>query len=133
MTQKWIDISELELGMFIVKLGGAWMDHPFWKSRFLLANEDDLRLLQNAGLNRVCIDLTKGGDAGANPRPAAAPVETAKPAAETPAAPALIGARGDNESNAVPIKEELRRAARICSRSKEAVTAFKSFFERKKG
>lgn len=120
MTQKWIDINELTLGMFIVKLGGAWVDHPFWKSRFLLENPEDLVLLQNAGLNRVCIELDKGKDMGAEPKsPAPAQSETSP----VNVAPGIISARGDMVTSIAPMKEELRRAARICSKSKDAVTA----------
>ena len=125
MTQKWIDIRDLELGMFIVKLGGAWVDHPFWKSHFLLSNEEDLRLLQNAGLNRVCIDASKGGNVSTDAKPVSQlPVESApKQNDSSPIAAPLISTHGDNQSNLVPIKEELRRAVRICAQSKEAVTA----------
>lgn len=128
-SQKWIDIGDLRLGMFIVKLGGAWMDHPFWRSRFLLTNEEDLRLLQNAGLTRVCIDISKSGDVGMKAQRSAAPPNVAVTATKTDSemdaaiAPAVIQTRGDGGSAYVPIKEELRRAARICAQSKEAVTA----------
>src|SRR5947208_2229873 len=117
MTQKWIDIGDLALGMFIVKLGGAWMDHPFWKSHFLLANEEDLRLLQNAGLHRVCIDVNKGSDVSTATKKSA-PVPEDKPQSarsEPSTAPTIIDAREDNQAHAVPIKEELRRAVRICA------------------
>lgn len=129
MTQKWIDISEVELGMFIIQLGGAVMDHPFWRSRFVLAQEEDLRLLQVSGVNRVCIDVSKGGDIGAQSTPVVsppnAPMTATKSDTEMGAAiaPAVIEARGDGGSAYVPIKQELRRAVRICAQSKEAVTA----------
>lgn len=129
MTQKWVDIGDLTLGMFIVKLGGSYMDHPFWRSRFLLTKEEDLRLLQVSGVNRVCIDISKGRDAGAQAKPVApppdVPLTATKSDAEMGAAvgPAIIDSRGDGGSAHVPIKQELRRAARICAKSKEAVTA----------
>lgn len=131
MTQKWVDINELALGMFIVKLGGSYMDHPFWRSRFLLTRQEDLQLLQVSGVTRVCIDTTKG-----NGNEPSAPAKTVEPPpnvavtatksdAEMGAAvgPAIIETRGDGGSAYVPIKNELRRAARICAQSKEAVAA----------
>lgn len=129
MTQKWIDINDLTLGMFIVKLGGSYMDHPFWRSRFLLTKEEDLRLLQISGVNRVCIDTSKGGDLGEQSKsvapPPDVPVTATKSDKEMGAAvgPAIIESRGDGGSANVPIKQELKRAARICAKSKEAVTA----------
>ncbi len=129
MSQKWIDIGELTLGMFIVKLGGSYMDHPFWRSRFLLSKKEDLALLQVSGVNRVCIDTDKSGAAGAAPKAVEpglnVPVTATKSDSEMGAAvgPAIIEARGDNTVAAAPIKQELKRAARICAKSKEAVTA----------
>ena len=132
MTQKWIDIADLALGMFVVKLGGSYVDHPFWRSRFLLAKEEDLRLLQVSGVNRICIDTAQGRDVGTHARPAPppdvaadAPTTATRSDAEMGAAvgPAIIGKRGDRGSAFVPIKQEMRRAARICSKSKEAVSA----------
>lgn len=129
MSQKWIDISELTLGMFIIKLGGSYMDHPFWRSRFLLTRKEDLSLLQVSGVNRVCIDVEKGGDVGSGTKavepPPDVPVTATKTDKEMGAAvgPAIIESRGDSGSVNVPIKQELKRAARICAKSKEAVTA----------
>jgi HD-GYP domain-containing protein (c-di-GMP phosphodiesterase class II) len=128
MTQKWIDIGDLTLGMFIVKLGGSWVDHPFWKTRFLLERSEDLLLLQKAGLNRLCIDTAKGKDVAKKAKNVPAPPQDESSPTENPepvvsAAPAVISGRGDMQSNATPIKEEMRRAARICAESKEAVTA----------
>lgn len=129
MTQKWIDIKDLELGMFIVKLGGSYMDHPFWRSRFLLSKDEDLRLLQVSGVSRVCIDATKGSDVGTHVKTVAAPPDVPVTATKTDAemgaavGPAVITARGDGGTAFVPIKEELKRAARICAKSKEAVSA----------
>lgn len=129
MSQKWIDINELTLGMYVIKLGGSYMDHPFWRSRFLLTKKEDLALLQVSGVNRVCIDLSQGADVGKN----AKPVEPAPGVATTATksdkemgaavGPAIIESRGDGGSANVPIKQELKRAARICAKSKEAVTA----------
>lgn len=128
MTQKWIDINDLTLGMFIVKLGGVWVDHPFWKSRFLLTNEEDLRLLQNAGLNRACIDTTKGGDASGKEVPPPADIEVGAKGSgdvrpDPSVAPAIVTAQIDEQNQNIPMGEELRRAARICAKSKQAVTA----------
>ncbi|HET8711623.1 MAG TPA: HD-GYP domain-containing protein [Spongiibacteraceae bacterium] len=129
MTQKWIDIDDLQLGMFIVKLGGSYMDHPFWRSRFLLSKDEDLRLLQVSGVNRVCIDAGKGADVGTQPKAIAPPPNVPRTATKSDGemgaaiGPAVIESRGDSTPASIPIKEELRRAARICAKSKEAVTA----------
>jgi HD-GYP domain-containing protein (c-di-GMP phosphodiesterase class II) len=51
--------EDLRLGMYIQSLDGSWFDHPFWKSKFLLAEADDLRALQSSGVESVWIDKDK--------------------------------------------------------------------------
>lgn len=59
---KRIAVSDVELGMFIHKLDGSWFDHPFWKSRFLLDDPENLRDLRTSGIAAVFIDTSKGKD-----------------------------------------------------------------------
>jgi len=47
--------EDLRLGMFIQSLEGSWFDHPFWKSKFLLEENDDLRALQSSEIDSVWI------------------------------------------------------------------------------
>src|SRR3546814_14692876 len=44
--------------MYIQSLEGSWFDHPFWKSKFLLTEEDDLRSLQGSDVD-VWVDESK--------------------------------------------------------------------------
>ena len=62
---KRIAVKEVELGMFIHKLDGSWFDHPFWKSRFLLEDPENLRDLRASGIAAVLIDTSKGKDVAA--------------------------------------------------------------------
>jgi HD-GYP domain-containing protein (c-di-GMP phosphodiesterase class II) len=48
--------EDLRLGMFISSLEGSWFQHPFWKSKFLLTDMDDLRRLQVSEIDAVWID-----------------------------------------------------------------------------
>ncbi|MBX9713288.1 MAG: DUF3391 domain-containing protein, partial [Pseudomonadaceae bacterium] len=45
---KRIPVTDACVGMFVQELCGSWMDHPFWKSRFLLDSEKDLQRLQGS-------------------------------------------------------------------------------------
>ena len=45
-TLKTIDVAQLRLGMFVQRLGGNWLDHPFWKARFELRDAADLARLR---------------------------------------------------------------------------------------
>ncbi len=51
--------EDLRLGMFIQSLDGSWFDHPFWKTKFLLAEPDDLRALQSSAIEGVWVDEEK--------------------------------------------------------------------------
>src|SRR5690606_34493355 len=59
---KRIAVADLCLGMFIHEFCGSWMDHPFWKVRFLLKSERDLQRVRASGIREVWIDLSKGCD-----------------------------------------------------------------------
>lgn len=59
---KTIAPSQVELGMFVHKLEGSWLKHPFWKSRFLLEDPQTLADLRDADIRGVVIDVSKGRD-----------------------------------------------------------------------
>ncbi len=59
---KTIPTSQVTLGMHIHALKGAWVDHPFWKTKFVLNDPDDLKKLQSSIIKEVVIDVTKGVD-----------------------------------------------------------------------
>jgi HD-GYP domain-containing protein (c-di-GMP phosphodiesterase class II) len=65
---KRVAVSDVKLGMFIHKMEARWFDHPFWKSRFLLDDSDDLHELRSSRIKSVIIDTAKGADIA--PRPA---------------------------------------------------------------
>jgi len=62
MALKRIPVSEAAVGMYVHELCGSWMDHPFWKPRFLLKDERDLGRLQGSAVRELWIDTDKGVD-----------------------------------------------------------------------
>lgn len=52
--------SELRVGMFISKFGDSWIDHPFFRTSFLIKDAKDLQRVINAGVTEVWIDETRG-------------------------------------------------------------------------
>lgn len=46
--------------MFIQKLGGSWITHPFLRSSFLLKDPQDIKRIIEAGIKEVWIDEEKG-------------------------------------------------------------------------
>jgi len=59
---KRIPTDQLRLGMHVHELCGSWMDHPFWRSRFLLDDPGDLRRVLASGIREVWIDTARGLD-----------------------------------------------------------------------
>lgn len=93
---KTIAPSQVEIGMFVHKLEGSWLKHPFWKSRFLLDDPQTLAELRDADIRGVVIDVSKGRDVVSAPgvrRVFSAPIagttltRRAAPQRHSPAAP----------------------------------------------
>ncbi|WP_084386788.1 HD-GYP domain-containing protein [Castellaniella caeni] len=81
---KKVPVSQLCVGMYIQDLGGSFLDHSFWRSRFLISTERKLRKLQGSRLEWVLIDTQRGLDVGQQ-------AETAQPSPGQPAAPGGAG------------------------------------------
>lgn len=110
---KKIPVSRVIPGMYVHELCGSWMDHPFWKSGFLLEDAHDLERLQKSSVTEIWIDTSKGLDAQEGETR-----EQVSKCSEQLLSDAVV-IRPVRES----IAEELRRAAQICERSREAVAS----------
>lgn len=60
---KKISTADLKIGMYIDEFCGSWMDHPFWRARFIVKNERDLAQIRDSDVREVWIDASKGLDA----------------------------------------------------------------------
>jgi HD-GYP domain-containing protein (c-di-GMP phosphodiesterase class II) len=114
---KKIPTDQVRIGMHIHKLEGAWLDHPFWKTRFVLDDVQDLVRLRASAVPAVWIDDALGLDVAApdaDDPPAAPPASaiTAVPPPRPPAEP-LPAARD--------LRAELDHAAAICKKGRGAV------------
>jgi HD-GYP domain-containing protein (c-di-GMP phosphodiesterase class II) len=113
---KKIDVRQLRLGMHLHAFEGAWIDHPFWRTRFLVADESDLKKVIASGVRECWIDLEQGVDVAepetTAPRPAA-PVATGPAPVAPPAAPSCTASAS--------MHEEMQRAAAVCKRGRQAV------------
>jgi putative nucleotidyltransferase with HDIG domain len=110
---KTISIRDLRLGMYIEKMCGNWMHHPFWRSAFKLDDAKDLKTLQSCGLTEVVIDTERGLDVEVRAVEAPPPA----PAVAAPVvAPAPVQAK-------VSMERELERAREIQAKAKRQVTS----------
>ncbi|WP_454763835.1 HD-GYP domain-containing protein [Cupriavidus campinensis] len=55
-----IRAEQLQVGMFVARLGGPWINHPFWRSRFLVTSDEQVEQIQSANVQDVWIDILKG-------------------------------------------------------------------------
>ncbi|MBE0549681.1 MAG: HD-GYP domain-containing protein [Rubrivivax sp.] len=116
---KKIAVRQLRMGMHLHKLDSAWIDHPFWRSRFVIDNAVDLKHLHECAVAECWIDTRLGLDLVAvsepTPTPTPAPaLAEPLPAAAPPASPAPASHAAE---------DEVQRAAAICRRAREAVLA----------
>ena len=109
--------------MYIQGFEGSWLDHPFWRSRFVLEQPPDLARVLASGVSGVWIDITLGIDVEAAeateapatseaPDPTPPPVRTAPQPAPTPASPPVP----------CSLRDEMARAASICLSARDEMT-----------
>jgi HD-GYP domain-containing protein (c-di-GMP phosphodiesterase class II) len=115
---KKIKVSQLVLGMHIKEFCGAWMDHPFWRSAFVITEQAEIDAILASAVKEVWIDSSKGrdvarGKAATSPKDPAAEVDT-EPEIGREKAPAQVQA---------PLADELARALKICAQAKQAVNS----------
>lgn len=56
---KKIPVKELQLGMYIEKIVGSWLQSPFWQKHLLLERLEDLQRLQASTIKEVWVDFSK--------------------------------------------------------------------------
>ncbi len=117
---KTISTKEVRLGMHIHELKGAWVDHPFWKSKFIIDNPKDLAKLQTSVIKEVVIDISKGLDVDKQ--------QTVNSKASISSEIALESSSANNDlyktrANTVSAAEEAKAAKRAINASKKAVAS----------
>ena len=121
---KKIRVDQVRLGMHLHALEGAWMDHPFWKTRFVIQEQEQLAKLQQSVVAEVWIDSDKGLDVAVESVAPAMPAAAA--ATRPPAAPASAAPPSAPVSTPVPapsrsFADEMRTATVVCQRGKAQV------------
>jgi HD-GYP domain-containing protein (c-di-GMP phosphodiesterase class II) len=118
---KRIALSELELGMFVHKMEGGWFDHPFWKSKFLIADKDKLQVLRSSRLQGVVIDTSRGKDVTA--LPCEAPAQASAASNQARARIQTIAKRSKHQPSlpmqTTTVTQELGAAQAIADKAKE--------------
>ena len=117
---KKISVDHLTLGMHLHEFCGSWMEHPFWRTKFVLKDQKDLDAVRASSIREVWIDVVKGLDTteGVSREASELEVERELQEAAKTEQPAI--------QQRVSMQEEATRAAKICAKSKQAVVSMLS-------
>ncbi|MEJ1963169.1 MAG: HD-GYP domain-containing protein [Gammaproteobacteria bacterium] len=105
---KKVPVSQLAVGMYLHAIEGSWLDHPFWRSGFLIEDARTLQKVRESGVQHCFIDVVKGEDA-----PERTPVEL--PTAPPPAPPP------PSRRERILLAREVEHATRLRTRSAQAM------------
>ncbi|WP_413795329.1 MULTISPECIES: HD-GYP domain-containing protein [unclassified Pseudomonas] len=115
-----IGVTDLCVGMYVQKVSGSCVERPFWNNGFLILNEGVLEKVLASGIVDAWIDLTKG--AGVQARlPGENDEQAGQGGQQPPCDSNLSCAQSPGPRSRVAMSEELLAAAKLCSRSKDAV------------
>jgi HD-GYP domain-containing protein (c-di-GMP phosphodiesterase class II) len=114
---KKINVEHLTVGMHLKEFCGSWMEHPFWRTGFVISDPKDIAAVRGSSIKEVWIDTSKGLDV-ANGGPQ---ISEADSQAEVDAQLQTLEVAEQRELAPVSIGAELERAAKICFKSKQAV------------
>ncbi|WP_058616268.1 HD-GYP domain-containing protein [Tepidimonas taiwanensis] len=112
---KRIRVEDVRLGMFIHGFAGSWLDHPFWRNRFLLDDPQDLARIRASAVREVWIDVAQGADV----EPLAPVVAQADTGSDVPTVEVTPTAQRDVAPTSQA--EELKRAARLLQSARNAI------------
>ncbi|WP_043420853.1 HD-GYP domain-containing protein [Cupriavidus basilensis] len=110
---KRIKTQQLQVGMFVARVGGPWLEHPFWRSRFLVNSREQIDQMIASKVEEVWIDLLKGKGIPPPQQLAATGSLTVKPVADEPA--------GAVPQSAVPLEVEFGLARDMMKNGKAVV------------
>jgi HD-GYP domain-containing protein (c-di-GMP phosphodiesterase class II) len=113
---KKISVEQLTVGMHLKEFCGSWMEHPFWRSGFVITDPKDLKTILASSIKEVWIDSSKGLDVPVGQ--SAVSESESEAQVETELRQAVSAQR---EVAPVSIDLEIQRAAKICYQSKQAV------------
>ncbi|WP_330110127.1 HD-GYP domain-containing protein [Methylophaga thalassica] len=119
MAIKRIATSELQIGMYIQKLGGSWIQHPFVRSSFLLTEPNDINRIKEAGIKELWIDDEKGEITKAA-EPSDSSQKTDSPTAQQ-TAPNKTHSEIKASNASSSIENEIERARKLCQDAKPQI------------
>jgi putative nucleotidyltransferase with HDIG domain len=115
---KRISVQNLTVGMHLKEFCGSWMEHPFWRTGFVITDAKDIDSILASSIKEVWIDCAKGADVAPGEQAISESESEAQVEAELTLAAAQV-----REVKRTPVAAEIARAVKICAKSKQAVTS----------
>jgi len=113
---KRVGVHQLILGVYLKEFCGSWMEHPFWRSGFVLTDSKDLEAILASSIKEVWIDTSRGLDVAAT----VTAVLEAESEAAIDATLTQVAPRREPMA-AQSVEQEMARAAKICDQARQAV------------
>ncbi len=120
--------EQVEIGMFVDGFDGRWIDHPFWRSRFLIETAEQLARIRESEVTAVIIDRSRSRIApsgeGAFPIERRSTTEGLVPpyrGVERRRERIFVSAGRERAVRPATYAQERRRAARVIDKSRRAV------------
>ena len=116
--QKRIKVEQLTVGMHLKSFCGAWVDHPFWRTSFVITDPKDIEKIRASVIKEVWIDSDLGLDIASHETP-----QSSTPSPHLTVQKTSPTAQPASRTAPVSIAEEVTRASRIIEQSKQAVVS----------
>jgi putative nucleotidyltransferase with HDIG domain len=115
---KRINVNQLELGMHLKEFCGSWMEHPFWRTAFVLTDPKDIQAILASSIKEVWIDCEKGLDVASG-------VSAVSEAESEAQVEAELKQVADEKRQIAPVSAavEIERATKICLQARQAVVS----------
>jgi putative nucleotidyltransferase with HDIG domain len=113
---KKISVDQLTVGMHLKEFCGSWMEHPFWRTGFVITDPKDIQTILASSIKEVWIDSSKGLDVSIG----SVVVTEVESEAQVEAEMRQVAAV-QRVIAPVSIAAEIEKAAKICAQSKRAV------------
>ena len=107
--------------MFIDEVVGSWLNNPFWKSAFMLADAKQLAQIKSSPIKEVWIDVSKGRDVGDDDVHVVDGVEFTAGPTRAIDEPVMTQADPVVAPPTVSLQDEVARAGRICAKARGAM------------
>ncbi len=115
---KRISVQQLTIGMHLKEFCGSWMEHPFWRTSFVITDPNDIVSILASSIKEVWIDCSKGLDVPAGVQAVSQSESEAEVDAQLHRATEQV-----RQVQRVPMDAELAQAVKICAKSKQAVAS----------